>query len=472
MEITGYGTIENITNDAEILITTRDFKTTGKITFYDGVLTWGEIETTDTEDETVSVVAPTSWVITTKNDENWYSYGGKMVNAPKISGTKMKPIKYIGTVPIAEDYNKTNNWANAITSDGSMFVWIPRFAYRISSGNHAVPTDSNSKSIGGTIEIAFINTNNEFLNLSDNSTLGGTDNVIITTDPTVTGAGTTHWLVHPAFTANATNGGGFGELTGIWFAKFETTNDGTEDTPVISVKPAKASYMDKTIGEFFSTAKSSTFGEKSAKVLNSHMAKNSEWGAVTYLAQSEFGTNGIKTQNNGFYYTGGINDASKESQIYTNNYKQSTTYNATGVYDMNGGTWEFVASYVNYANNSKLNSNTALTEDGNTGKDVSNAYKTVYSASGTSEYSSYELLNPSNTDKTTVKKGDAVYETSKSYSNYSGSWYGTYGYFPDTYDPFFIRGCYASNSFASIFVFSKTHQNSIFHCGFRIVLCM
>ena len=48
MEITGYGTIENITNDAEILITTRDFKTTGKITFYDGVLTWGEIETTDT----------------------------------------------------------------------------------------------------------------------------------------------------------------------------------------------------------------------------------------------------------------------------------------------------------------------------------------------------------------------------------------------------------------------------------------
>ena len=52
---------------------------------------------------------------------------------------EMLPIKDVGEV---QDGNK---WANAITADGSMWVWIPRYAYKITY------TDSTDKSKGGTI---------------------------------------------------------------------------------------------------------------------------------------------------------------------------------------------------------------------------------------------------------------------------------------------------------------------------------
>ncbi|MBO4293420.1 MAG: hypothetical protein J5881_03425 [Clostridia bacterium] len=42
IEITGYGTLDNINNDAKITITTRDFTEKGTITIEDGILTWGE----------------------------------------------------------------------------------------------------------------------------------------------------------------------------------------------------------------------------------------------------------------------------------------------------------------------------------------------------------------------------------------------------------------------------------------------
>ena len=34
----------------------------------------------------------------------------------------------------------TRKWANAKTSDGSMWVWIPRYAYSITSGYHSSST--------------------------------------------------------------------------------------------------------------------------------------------------------------------------------------------------------------------------------------------------------------------------------------------------------------------------------------------
>ncbi len=49
----------------------------------------------------------------------------------------------------------------AVTIDGSMFVWISRFAYKITSGYY-----SNT---AGTIEVVFIDTNNNFLSPSTNS---------------------------------------------------------------------------------------------------------------------------------------------------------------------------------------------------------------------------------------------------------------------------------------------------------------
>ena len=48
-------------------------------------------------------------VTTTTSDTNWYEYGTTY---------------------------ETKKWANAQTKDGSMWVWIPRFAYKITERIH------------------------------------------------------------------------------------------------------------------------------------------------------------------------------------------------------------------------------------------------------------------------------------------------------------------------------------------------
>jgi len=165
----------------------------------------------------------------------------------------------------------------------------------------------------------------------------------LVTDPskvTYTNNVQNQWLVHPAFTANADNGGGFGEIEGLWVGKFEAT--GT--TSKLSVKPGITSRRGMTVNQMYKLAIASTFEE--AATLRSHMAKNSEWGVITYLSHSQYGTNGQKIEKNAdtSYRTGG---SSTKKDIYTTNKAQSTTGNETGVYDLNGGAWEFVASYVN-----------------------------------------------------------------------------------------------------------------------------
>ena len=238
-----------------------------------------EVESAIKEIEVKPIEITTDWIATTKTDSEWYGYKDisktdseeVQVNAPRLKGN-MTPIKYIG------EEQEGSKWANVATSDGSMFVWIPRYAYKITKGYHT--------NEAGTIEVAFIDTNNRFLN-GENGT--------IITDPskvTYTNGVQNEWLVHPAFTASAENGGGFGEIAGIWVGKFETT--GTEEN--ISVKPGEASLRNMIINAQYHLALDATFGEKVN--LNNHMTKNSEWGAVAYLAHSKYGTNSEKVERN------------------------------------------------------------------------------------------------------------------------------------------------------------------------------
>lgn len=291
------------------------------------------------------------WEITTVEDKEWYSYQKDKIEEPKLKG-EMVPIRYIG------ESQGGNKWANSMTADGSMFVWIPRYAYKITEGYHSEDE--------GTIEVAFISTENNFLNDETGE---------ITINPSEEGAGTTKWLVHPAFTSNATNGGGFGELEGLWVGKFKAT--GTETN--LTVQPGEKILSNMTINAQYQLAKESTFGENES--INSHMAKNSEWGAIVYLGHSKYGTNGKKIENNESedFYTGGSDN---KENIYTTNKLQSTTHNATGVYDLYGGAWEYVASYVD-------NGGKKLSEYGGTKRGdlygetkeergTSTAYKMVY----------------------------------------------------------------------------------------------
>ena len=435
----------------------------------------GNYSTSFREDENLAQ-APTSWEKTTKTDSNWYSYNGDIVNAPKLVG-KMTPIKY--NLELPSGANTTNKWANAITADGSMWVWIPRYAYKITyytDSNYT--TTSTTKTQYGKIDVAFVKYEN-----GQNTFLNSTDSGIITTDPTAQGAGTTNWLVHPAFVNNVNNGGWDSELSGIWVGKFEATGTKTKDSDgnvteaTISVMPGVSALRDMKIKDQFKYAKLATFGESvSAENLGSHMAKNSEWGATVYLAYSKYGTNGYDVGKNSSdnYYTGGTNT---QTNIYSINYGQSTTNNPYGVYDLRGGSYEYAASYVNYGSSDSNLSIYGGTTSGDLygssdEQSTSTKYKTVYTASGTSESDSYNLLVTGNT----TKKGDAVYETSTNYQN-STSWNNGTGnsadsYFPHVTHSFFIRGGDSSYQHTGMFSFGNNAGHSFNVYSFRLILCL
>ena len=134
-----------------------------------------------------------NWVTTTEDDAEWYSYVDTSLNG-----------------------EGTSNWANAKTPDGSMWVWIPRYAYKIE---------------GQTIKVLF-------LDEDTNESLEVTDEVIYA-NQTGDITARTNYVVHPAFRGNTSIGGWTKELTGIWVAKFETSGN----TPsTLASKPNAASY--------------------------------------------------------------------------------------------------------------------------------------------------------------------------------------------------------------------------------------
>ena len=253
---------------------------------------------------------PNYWKKTTSTDPEWYNYGTE-VNAPKL-GTGMTPIVYEGANKPTE-----KKWANAITEDGSMWVWIPRYAYSITSGYHSSST--------GTIEI-------KFLKESSNVAYDGTS-----TWDNVSGQG--KWNVHPAFNYGQ-------EVSGIWVAKFEASPEGATTSTSnseyngtgkkLQVKPGVSSWRSITISNIYDVCKNYN------SALNSHMMKNDEWGAVAYLSKSRYGKSAEVDRNgNSSYYTGG-----GSGNAYVNNVGQSTTGTVYGAYDMSGGAWEYVAAYV------------------------------------------------------------------------------------------------------------------------------
>ena len=309
----------------------------------------------------------------------------KNVNSPKVT-TGMIPVKHNGTewvVCSKEDpewysYDDTKKWANIMLSDGkykegkvqegqvvkenelgSMYVWIPRYAYRIAGEKN--------------IEVNFLKGNT-------NRDKNGKEYTINESVDTKTTA-----IVHPAFSL------GGGQLSGIWVAKFEasgTNKDGQavgnassssgaqqyapDETTIAKSLPNKISWRHITIGESQKRSMDIAGSQKEKYGLNyanSHLIKNSEWGAVAYLCYSQYGNvpkiNGAGTVISGknWYdiYTGQGPKSATDEGLYnriddTRNYNTqngilaSTTGNVTGIYDMNGGSWELTGSYLDNRN--------------------------------------------------------------------------------------------------------------------------
>jgi len=309
----------------------------------------------------------------------------KNVNSPKVT-QGMIPVKHNGTdwvVCSKEDpewysYDNTKKWANIMLSDGkykegkvvegqivkeeelgSMYVWIPRYAYRIVGEKN--------------IEVNFLKGNTN----QDKVGKEYTEDENVDTKTTA--------IVHPAFRL------GGGKLSGIWVAKFEasgTNKNGQavgngsstssaqqyapDETTIAKSLPNKISWRYITIGESQKRSMDIAGAQKEKYGLeyaNSHLIRNSEWGAVAYLCYSQYGNvpkiNGAGSLVSGSHwydmYTGqgpkGTNDEGWYSRTDdTHNYNTpngvlaSTTGNATGIYDMNGGNGERVAGYLDNGN--------------------------------------------------------------------------------------------------------------------------
>ena len=375
----------------------------------------------------------------------------KGVNTPNL-GEGMTPIKWdktkndwvetTGNDPDWYDYT-AKKWANAKTSDGSMWVWIPRYAYSITSGYHS--------SSAGNIEIEFMKgTSNE----------GATGKSIVSYETAKANAENTHkfvdgnYVIHQAFNYGTT-------ISGIWVAKFEASNSGGK----IKVVPGVSSWRSITVNDIYTNClnyDSNTLGNAN---LNSHMMKNDEWGAVAYLSKSKYGKQNeeVWINNSSSYITGSAgNSASAGSNTGTTNdytstqgVKASTTGTVYGVYDMSGGAWEYVAGYVN--NSYTTNYGSSL---------VNGAVKTknVYSTGSSDNQSNNYNANSS-------KYGDVVYETSANGNSSNGSWYGDYASFPGTSSPFFVRGGYYSdNAGSGMFCFGGYSGDINGYHSFRPVL--
>ena len=360
-----------------------------------------------------------------------------------------------GSDPEWYDY-KNKEWANAKTSDGSMWVWIPRYAYNITSGYHQSGADLNSATPeegAGAIAVEFMKgTSNE----------GATGQTIVEYNNSTTSNYTQFpngYVIHPAFTYGET-------VSGIWVAKFEASQSDASassagSSGVIKVQPGVQSWRSISVNDIYNKCKSYN------STLNSHMMKNDEWGAVAYLSKSKYGkeTEEVWINNSSSYITGSAGNSASASQntgtttdyTSTQGVKASTTGNVYGVYDMSGGAWEYVAAYVN-------NGNSSLTSYGNSlYTSTDSKTKNVY-AKGSSDN------NSSNYSANAGVYGDAVYETSASGSG-STSWYGDCSYFPGSSYPFFYRGGgYSDGSSAGVFYFGWDVGFSHSNYSFRPVL--
>ncbi len=257
------------------------------------------------------------WEICSENDPEWYSYTEDKKEWANVMlsdcGNKEDGNKYT-----INDVGKEVPEADL----GSMFVWIPRYAYNIKSGYH---TNTSSPEL----EIQWLlGTTNNYVDKEGkvNIVKKHTDANVEDTKPEG------QFIVHPAFTDGNENSFADGEwkaeVEGIWVSKFEAgigtnisgdkvSSNTVENSDKIEYPKVDVEYDsqgNKTSTNYYLPMfKGRQFGynyvtESQCYNLglalddnsnpyglsmsaNSHLMKSSEWGAVAYLAISKYGAN-------------------------------------------------------------------------------------------------------------------------------------------------------------------------------------
>ena len=300
----------------------------------------------------------TNWVkadITNSNND-WYNYDElKWANAVTVSSTTRDTYKNadVGTVINMNDIE-------------TMWVWIPRYSYSIGSedgtnyyGKQGEYLDTTpTRALPGEIDIKFV---------SENKKDRGSAKYLVSE-----GISDDNWYTPDAFTFDDE------ELRGIWVGKFETSSSNpnasygggntTELDPMI--KPNVTSWRYINVSNAFNVSlKLNDSGNRYGieNTTDTHMMKNSEWAIVSYLSQSKYGKLGNTNftgenkevyQNKSNSYITGCSYGSPSNGNtdygcpYTydrdiNGTGASTTGNIYGIYDMSGGSFEYVMGNYN-----------------------------------------------------------------------------------------------------------------------------
>ena len=423
-------------------------------------------EETEEPDEGGTEFIMTTGVIEIKwlmGDTNFVS---ETANAPVIKkdipNTTMKLVKYEnGNWVEGTDYdykagtgtadNRESRWANAEVEidygEGnqkikSYFVWIPRYAYRII---YFKDEPSKTEYLNGTKTEDEAIKEGKIIGYSDSRGIVSIDtegNVKKVSGTTSLNIGGNYFRVHPAFIDdsknNYENGGWDEELPGIWVGKYETaksnaTSSSSGSGTTIKIQPGVKSWNSETLGNMYNYAKAYSTS------LNSHMLKNSEWGAVAYLTESKYGRNGTELD---------INKNNVTTEDIVANKLQSTTGNETGIYALRGKMAERVAAYYRESTTSVLNGSSLVNDYRS---QETKKFVTVYT--GTDESTDYKL-------------GDATYETK--------NWHSDSANFVDSVSPFFSRGgdYYYSASGTGVFSYIYDDGSAVSNNSLRVCLAV
>ena len=431
-----------------------------------------------------------NWVICSEDDPEWYSYtteDKKWANVMLCDGTYDENTA-IGTEVAEKDL-------------GSMFVWIPRYAYKITEGYHQS---------SGALDVKFVaGTSYAYSDEEGNITQAKNGNE----EGVITDSGYTDYVVHPAFTDgnkynSFDNGEWREEIEGIWVAKFDAgikTTENDTSTKVSSSNTAndlyypifkgrKFGYNWVTVSQCYDISQSlddngNPYGINSLS--NSHLIKNSEWGATAYLSISKYGYSegtsekekaknnvritGVTNPNNSSWqitaitgYSAPTGKATENSVAYSsesslgdsvsgtngtsyawnncnsnsdegNGTIASTTGNIYGVYDMGGGLVDYIATYVNSG------STNLATYGGSFANGTSNYLSTAYPYNPvTTDYKDFN--SGYNGTGWNEIFGDAIWETSSG-TGVGKSWFGqTLEEDGPSEEPFFPRGGHWSDT--------------------------
>ena len=368
----------------------------------------------------------------------WYSYNStgkyKGMWANAVTTTSTNRSKYLSAAP------GTEIPMNDITT---MWVWIPRFK-AVTPSNY----NGGTKESPGAINVSFVKQNETAID---------------------------------AFTF------GTKQLSGFWYGKFETshstlassstennlgcTNETCSNANGIIIKPNVASLKNQKVSSFFFASRSmeqtgNSFGFVSSEV-DTHMSKNNEWGAVAYLTQSIYGRCTSSTtctevgiNNNQKWITGYGAPARSNTSVTNGAYNTSlgkdasTTGTIYGIYDMSGGTLEYVMGVFADTNGKPRSGYSSSYNSGFTGMLNDGTTYTGIAFPDSKYYNLYTGLSYT---------GHALTETK--------NWYSDGASFVDSGNPWFIRGgVYGSGTYAGVFVFDVYGGNSRSSSSSRLVI--